>query len=393
MIGCPSTALGIASKTLQHRCHRCSQIWRVIQRRAVGTPSNPLELPQEVFFRQSPSPTCDGFCFFSSDWADLKLPPRHRFPIGKYQLVREMLQDEKFAVLPGPLATFTEACLAHDVEYVTQIFTGMATDEMRRRVGFKEAPMTAYVLRTLASLGATVAALRHTLSSGIWSGAVSGGTHHAFADRGEGFCVFNDIAVAARLAQQEFGISSVLTIDLDVHQGNGTANIFAGDNSVYTLSIHQQKGYPFSTRYPSDFELDLPDGCNDAEYLMALQPIAKLVELQQPQLIIFQAGVDGLVGDRFGRFALTREGLQERNDFVYSLAAAYGIPVVITMGGGYHRDIQKTVHASADVYRQAAWTWNEVSKSVLTHRVLVPLFEQCRTMMDTDICKGRKRKE
>lgn len=161
MIGCPSTALGIASKTLQHRCHRCSQIWRVIQRRAVGTPSNPLELPQEVFFRQSPSPTCDGFCFFSSDWADLKLPPRHRFPIDKYQLVREMLQDEKFAVLPGPLATFTEACLAHDVEYVTQIFTGMATDEMRRRVGFKEAPMTAYVLRTLASLGATVAALRH----------------------------------------------------------------------------------------------------------------------------------------------------------------------------------------------------------------------------------------
>lgn len=332
-----------------------------IQWRAVVNPTNPLELPQEVFAHQSPLPACDEVCFFSSDWADLQLPAQHRFPIDKYQLVREMLQ-EHFSVLPGPLATFQEVCSAHDVKYVTQIFTGMATDEMRRRVGFREAPMKAYVLRTLASLGATIAALRHTLSSGIWSGAVSGGTHHAFSDKGEGFCVFNDIAVAARLAQLEFGISSVLVIDLDVHQGNGTAQIFDGDDSVYTVSIHQKKGYPFSTRYPSDFEVDLPDGCNDDEYLIALKPIEKLIKLQKPEIIIFQAGVDGLAGDRFGRFALTRQGLQERNDFIYSLAAANRIPLVITMGGGYHRQIQKTVDASADVYQQAARTWYEMSK-------------------------------
>lgn len=338
--------------------------------RALTTPSNPLELPPEVFFSRSPRPTFDGLCFFSSDWVDLNLPPGHRFPIDKYQLVRRILQDEKFSVLPGPLSTFQEACSAHDVEYVAQIFTGMATDEMRRRVGFKEAPMQAYVLRTLASLGATVAALRYTLSTGIWSGAVSGGTHHASADRGEGFCVFNDIAVAARVAQQEFGISSVMVIDLDVHQGNGTAKIFAGDDSVYTMSIHQQKGYPFSTRYPSDFEVDLPDGCNDEEYLKALQPLERLVQLQKPQIIIFQAGVDGLVGDRFGRFALTREGLQERNRIVYSLAAAYGIPLVVTMGGGYHREIGKTVDASADVYRQAAMTWKETLKKLADATVL-----------------------
>ena len=349
---------GIASKPLRNRF---SGTWRLLQKRALGAAINPLDLPQEVFLNQSELPDgCDALCFFSSDWADLKLPPRHRFPIDKYQLVREALQEEQFPVFPGPLATFKEACAAHDVEYVTQILTGMATDEMRRRVGFKEAPMNAYVLRTLASLGATVAALRHTLKKGVWSGAVSGGTHHAFADRGEGFCVFNDIAVAARLAQLEFGISSVLIIDLDVHQGNGTAKIFAGDDSVYTVSMHQQKGYPFSTRYPSDFEVDLHDGCTDAEYMMALQPIAKVIQNQQPQLIIFQAGVDGLLGDRFGRFALTQEGLQERNDFVYSLAAVHGIPLIVTMGGGYHPNIQKTVDASADVYRQAALTWKEV---------------------------------
>ncbi|CAJ1362661.1 unnamed protein product, partial [Effrenium voratum] len=212
--------------------------------------------------------------------------------------------------------------------------------------------MEGYVLRTLASLGATVAAARHTLRTGIWSGATSGGTHHAFADAGEGFCVFNDIAVAARLAQQEFGVTRVLVIDLDVHQGNGTAKIFAGDSRVYTVSVHQKKGYPFSTRFPSDLEVDLPDGCDDEQFLQALQPLEALVKRQAPQLIIYQAGVDGLAGDRFGRWNLTRPGLQARNDLVYSLAAAHGIPLILTMGGGYHKDILQTVEASADAYRQ-----------------------------------------
>ena len=133
------------------------------------------------------------------------------------------------------------------------------------------------MLRTLASLGATVAATRHCLNHGVWSGAVSGGTHHAFADSGEGFCVFNDIAVAARLAQREFQVTSVLVIDLDVHQGNGTAGIFQDDPSVYTVSVHQKKGYPFSTRCASDMEIDLPDGCDDEEFLEALMPIRDLI--------------------------------------------------------------------------------------------------------------------
>ena len=188
-----------------------------------------------------------------------------------------MLEDAGIRVVPGPLATFDEACLAHDQAYVQSIFGGEATDQMRRRVGFREAPMEAYVLRTLASLGATVAATRHCLTNGIWSGAVSGGTHHAFADSGEGFCVFNDIAVAARLAQREFQVSSILIIDLDVHQGNGTAGIFHGDSSVYTVSVHQKKGYPFSTRCASDLEVDLPDGCDDEHFLQALDPLRDLI--------------------------------------------------------------------------------------------------------------------
>ncbi|CAJ1433336.1 unnamed protein product [Effrenium voratum] len=325
-------------------------------RRCAASCQNPLGLPDAVFAKESPCPHIDGLCYFSSDWADMQLPSKHRFPIDKYQMVRGLLEAEDFRVLPGPLATFHEATLAHEPSYVRRILRGDATEEMRRRVGFREAPMEGYVLRTLASLGATVAAARHTLRTGIWSGATSGGTHHAFADAGEGFCVFNDIAVAARLAQQEFGVTRVLVIDLDVHQGNGTAKIFAGDSRVYTVSVHQKKGYPFSTRFPSDLEVDLPDGCDDEQFLQALQPLEALVKRQAPQLIIYQAGVDGLAGDRFGRWNLTRPGLQARNDLVYSLAAAHGIPLILTMGGGYHKDILQTVEASADAYRQAlAW--------------------------------------
>ncbi|CAE6958352.1 unnamed protein product [Symbiodinium sp. CCMP2592] len=316
---------------------------------------------------EAPEPSKAGsFCFFSSDWADMQLPTTHRFPIDKYRMTRELLEEAGTPVLAGPLATFEEASLAHSEAYVRSIFLGEATDQMRRRVGFREAPMEAYVLRTLASLGATVAATRHCLSNGVWSGAVSGGTHHAFADSGEGFCVFNDIAVAARLAQREFQVTSVLVIDLDVHQGNGTAAIFHDDPSVYTVSVHQKKGYPFSTRCASDLEIDLPDGCDDEEFLQALMPLRDLVAQKggSHSLLIYQAGVDGLQGDRFGRWALTRRGLQKRNAFLYSLACECQVPLLITMGGGYHKDIRETVRASADVYLQAAEAWEQCSQKI-----------------------------
>mmetsp|Transcript_73059 Transcript_73059/g.207036 ORF Transcript_73059/g.207036 Transcript_73059/m.207036 type:complete len:298 (+) Transcript_73059:3-896(+) len=290
---------------------------------------------------------------------DMELPDGHRFPIDKYRRVRELLQTHKSTcVLRGPLATVDEACLVHDRAYVDSVTTGNMTESERRRVGFKEAPVRPYVLRSLASTGATVAATRYCLTNdGIWSGALSGGTHHAFTDRGEGFCVFNDIAVATRVAQKEFGIDSVLIVDLDVHQGNGTAHIFEHDDRVVTYSVHQAKGYPFSTRSPSDVDIDLPDGCDDEAYMQALNDLPALLDRCRPGILFYQAGVDGLAGDRFGRLALTREGLSLRNRFVYDLASRRGIPVVVTMGGGYHRDISKTIDCSADAYRQAVDTW------------------------------------
>lgn len=327
-------------------------------RRQVAT--NPLALPSELFALRSPCPSSNGGVdFFSSDWADMQLPERHRFPIEKYGMVRDVLQGEGFArVLLGPLATVDEACLAHDRAYVESIVTGQVSVSMRKRVGFAEAPIESYVLRTFASLGATVAATRRCLRDGIWSGAVSGGTHHAFRDAGEGFCVFNDIAVAARLAQSEFGVRSVLVVDLDVHQGNGTAGIFKGESSgVYTVSVHQAKGYPFSTRCASDLDISLPDGIGDEEYLQHLFPLQELIKRLRPGLLLYQAGVDGLQRDRFGRFALTRRGLARRNEMLYRWAAESGVPVVVTMGGGYHKDISQTVQCSADVYRQAAHFW------------------------------------
>lgn len=302
---------------------------------------------------------------FYSDWADMHLPVRHRFPIEKYTMAREILQSDGHArVLPGPLATVDEACLAHDADYVQTIVTGRASEQMRKRVGFADAPMESYVLRTLASLGATVAATRRCLGSGgTWSGALSGGTHHAFSAAGEGFCVFNDVAVAARLAQKEFGVASVLIVDLDVHQGNGTAGIFEGDDSVFTVSLHQAKGFPFSTRCASDVDVDLPDGCDDDSYMCALECLGDIIARVRPGLLIYQSGVDGLAGDRFGRLALTREGLRRRNALVFSLAAEYKVPVVVTMGGGYHKDIAKSVDCAVDVYRQAISTWQHAVAS------------------------------
>lgn len=344
------------------------QIRRFLCRPRFVRSYNPLSLPPEVFAQSSaPANKVENFSWYSSDWADMELPGRHRFPIEKYTMAREILeQQHNHCVTPGPLATVEEACLAHSKAYVEQVVTGMMSETMRRRVGFKEAPMRAFVMRSLASLGATVAATRHCLrNGGMWSGAISGGTHHAFADSGEGFCVFNDVAVAARLAQHEFGIDSVMVVDLDVHQGNGTAKIFENDPHVYTFSMHQAKGFPFSTRCTSDTEISLPDGCDDDSYLRMLQHLPALVDKHRPGLIVYQAGVDGLANDRFGRLQLTRKGLKVRNEFLYDLAISCRLPVVITMGGGYHRDIKQTVDCSVDVYLQAKEAWMRSCPSTL----------------------------
>lgn len=211
------------------------------------------------------------------------------------------------------------------------------------------------VERSRRSVGATVAAVRAALQSGV-AANLAGGTHHAYADRGGGFCVFNDVAVAARLAQSEWLLQhqqamKVAVIDLDVHQGNGTAHIFQKDDSVFTLSLHGDKNFPFR-KEASDLDVALSDGCTDADYLAALEQA--LLDLDQrfvPQLVLYLAGADPYLGDRLGRLALTEDGLGARDWLVFDWCYQRQIPVAFVMAGGYGRQIQDTVRIQCNTFR------------------------------------------
>ncbi|GIM14475.1 hypothetical protein Vretimale_17424 [Volvox reticuliferus] len=188
------------------------------------------------------------------------------------------------------------------------------------------------------------------------AGNIAGGTHHAFRDRGEGFCIFNDIAVAANVAMRDYGLDSILVVDLDVHQGNGTADIFGKDPRVTTFDMFGDRNYPWKTRRTNTYDIPLPDDMGDEDYLGLLRSwLPRLLRDHRPQLIIFQAGVDALKGDSFGRLGLSRSGLLARNNLVYGTALEAGIPLVITMGGGYTRPMDASVSCHTDVYRTAAY--------------------------------------
>jgi acetoin utilization deacetylase AcuC-like enzyme len=206
------------------------------------------------------------------------------------------------------------------------------------------------VTRARRSVGGTLAALAWAFAYGA-AGHIAGGTHHAFADRGEGFCVFNDIAVAIAVARRDHGVNRVAVVDLDVHQGNGTASIFAKDPDVFTLSLHGARNYPFK-KETSALDIALLDGCDDDTYIEALVPALDRVRAHRPEIIFYQAGVDALAGDRLGRMALTHEGLARRDVLVFGLARSLGIPIVTTLGGGYGRDIEKSVAGHVSVYQR-----------------------------------------
>jgi len=245
---------------------------------------------------------------FQSDWAHEQLPDKHRFPMEKYRLVREeLLQDAslrgKIAFQRAPLVARESLELVHCATYVDRVFSGQLTPKENRAIGF---PWTAEsVTRYRASAGGTLAAL-HSVFAGLpVAGHAAGGTHHAFRDRGEGFCVFNDIGVASVTAMADYGAAAVpiLVIDLDVHQGNGTADIFQGNDKVFTFSIHGANNYPFKTRRRSDLDVDVPDGTTDEEYLSLLEEhLPQLFAEVKPKLVFYQAGVDGLKEDSFGRW-------------------------------------------------------------------------------------------
>jgi acetoin utilization deacetylase AcuC-like enzyme len=285
---------------------------------------------------------------YSENLYELKLPPAHRFPIGKYRRIYDALaidHGERLALAPA--AGTDDLTLVHHAAYVAAVRNGALPDVAVRRLGFPWSEALAD--RSRRSVGGTLAALAWAYGEGA-AGHLAGGTHHAFADRGEGFCVFNDLAVATRVAQRDHGARRVAIVDLDVHQGNGTAALFAGDPQVLTLSLHGQKNYPF-VKEPSSLDVGLPDGCEDEAYLAALDPSLERVEGFRPDLLLYQAGVDPLRGDRFGRLALSHEGLKRRDARVFALARKLGVPLVVVLGGGYHPDGQASVAAHVNVFK------------------------------------------
>jgi acetoin utilization deacetylase AcuC-like enzyme len=287
----------------------------------------------------------------------LPLPAGHRFPMGKYQLLRDRLAAELPAIelMQAEPATDGELALAHGPAYIDAISHGTVDPKLMREIGFPWSEAMAD--RARRSVGATIAACRIAFRDGI-AANIAGGTHHAYRDKGGGFCVFNDAAVASRLMQAELARGrgrhlKVAIIDLDVHQGNGTAAIFRGDASVFTLSMHGQKNFPFR-KEASDLDVELPDGCGDDEYLEALEGALDDFERRfEPGLLIYLAGADPHEGDRLGRLKLTWDGLEARDRRVFDWAWQRRIPLAFAMAGGYGNRIEDTVQAQVNTFRVA----------------------------------------
>jgi acetoin utilization deacetylase AcuC-like enzyme len=287
---------------------------------------------------------------FYTDQHILPLPSGHKFPIEKYRLLRETLErEDRFVLEPGPLADRQTIELVHDADYVEAFLSGTLDAGAMRRIGFPWSE--ALVQRTLASIGSTLAATEEALATG-WGGSLAGGTHHAFAGEGSGFCVFNDVAVAIRKLQRAQEMERVAVIDLDVHQGDGTAQIFAGDAGVLTLSVHCKNNFPLR-KQQSRIDVELNAGVGDEEYLRVLGKVLPRVWEFGPQAVFYQSGVDGLASDVLGHLDLTHGGLIERDRLVMRAVQELGVPFVVTLGGGYSRPVGLTVEAHANTFRTA----------------------------------------
>jgi acetoin utilization deacetylase AcuC-like enzyme len=277
------------------------------------------------------------------DHHSIPLPPGHKFPIEKYAMTRALLEgDGVYRCEPAPLADPAALERAHDPAYVRAILDGSVDPRIMRRIGFPWSE--ALVRRTLASVGGTLAATEDALATGF-GGNLAGGTHHAFYAEGAGFCVFNDLAIAIRTHGRRAAV-----LDLDVHQGDGTAAIFAGDPNVLTVSVHGANNFPFR-KQQSGIDVALADGTGDAEYLARVAEVLPAVAEFRPQILFYQSGVDGLAGDRLGRLALTHAGLIERDRLVCEFVARLGVPLVVTLGGGYSRCVEDTALAHANTFR------------------------------------------
>jgi acetoin utilization deacetylase AcuC-like enzyme len=300
---------------------------------------------------------------FYADHFVLPLPQGHRFPMAKYRLLRDRLAVDlpEVELTEAEPASDGELALVHAPSYIQSVAQGTLSEPQQKEIGFPWSP--AMVERSRRSAGATVMAARVALFGGEGVSAnLAGGTHHAYADKGSGFCVFNDAAVATRLMQAEWGRThkqplKVAIVDLDVHQGNGTARIFGQDAHVFTLSMHGARNFPF-VKESSDLDVELPDGCNDAAYLEALElALAELDARFTPGLVIYLAGADPHEGDRLGRLSLSFDGLEARDRRVFDWAWRQRIPLAFAMAGGYGQQMSDTVQVQVNTYRVAYAYW------------------------------------
>jgi acetoin utilization deacetylase AcuC-like enzyme len=301
---------------------------------------------------------------FYSDRFVLPLPEGHKFPMAKYSGLRERILAENI-VQPGdlheaPAAAWDDLRLVHTPAYVDAVAVGTLPREMQRRIGFPWSPEM--VERSRRSVGATIAAAQAALDDGV-AANLAGGTHHSFADRGEGFCVFNDVAVATRVLQRDGDARRIAIVDLDVHQGNGTAAIFAGDPSVFTFSMHGEKNFPFRKAI-SSLDVPLADGTTDEEYLPQLRHhLDAVLNRHQPDFVFYLAGADPYEGDRLGRLKLTLAGLRMRDEVVFTSCHQRRLPVAVAMSGGYASDINAIIAIHANTIRAAAQTCHSIFAS------------------------------
>ena len=280
---------------------------------------------------------------FYTDHFVLPLPAGHRFPMEKYSRLRDLVStQENITLVEAPPATDTQILYAHDPSYLIKVIEGKLTSQEQREIGFPWSEQM--VERSRRSAGATVAAAKTALQEGI-AANLAAGTHHAYLDTGSGFCVFNDSAIAARTLQKEVNPSlKIAVIDLDVHQGNGTASILQNDDSIFTLSIHGENNFPFK-KEESDLDLGLEDGCNDETYLHSLENcLDQLDERFKADCLIFLAGADPHEGDRLGRLKISQEGMRLRDEIVFQFALDRQLPVAFSMAGGYGKEIKSTVN-------------------------------------------------
>ena len=279
---------------------------------------------------------------FYTDHFVLPLPVGHRFPMEKYSRLRDLVSElPDLELVEAPPATDTQILYAHDPSYLIKVIEGKLSLQEQREIGFPWSEQM--VERSRRSAGATVAAAKTALHEGV-AANLAGGTHHAYRDNGSGFCVFNDSAIAARTLQKEISQNlKIAVIDLDVHQGNGTASILKNDDSIFTLSIHGENNFPFK-KEESDLDIGLADGCNDETYLQSLSTSLDQLDAQfKPSCLIFLAGADPHEGDRLGRLKISKNGMRLRDEMVFEYALGRQLPIAFSMAGGYGKEIESTV--------------------------------------------------